>query len=91
MQIQRIAGNPLELSKLQHKYEIKLSAKSLKIRKIGQSAAESRIEKGSTTIPLVDEISTKGVGLLIIEVGENPLNRSTGLHIIMDDDIVYSL
>ena len=28
--------------------------------------------------PFVDEISTIGVGLLL-EVGENPLNRSTGL------------
>ena len=48
----------------------------MKIRKIGQSAAEPRIEEGSTTIHFADEISAIGVGLK--RVGENPLNRSTG-------------
>jgi hypothetical protein len=54
----------------------------LKIRKIGQSAAELHYynEEGSTTIHFADEISALGVGLYGNKVGENPLNRSTGLH-----------
>lgn len=44
MQIQRIAGNPLELSKLQHKYEIKLGAKVQKLERLGnqQPSLEQR-------------------------------------------------
>lgn len=49
LKLLRIAGNPLELFELQRKYEIELCVKCIKIKKIGQSAAELRIEEGSTT------------------------------------------
>ena len=47
----RIAGKPLESFILQHKIEINLNVKVLKNKRIGQSAAEFRTGKGSTTIP----------------------------------------